>query len=459
MIVRNPATGEALGEVAVTSPAEVDATIERARVAQPGWAATPRHERHRVLLRFSELVAAHAEELARLLALESGKLLGQAAAEIEVTTRLYRGYAERMLAMTDSAQTLDNQPGNESDLLLTRQEPLGVVAAILPFNFPSDVLAHKAGPALATGNAVVAKPSEEDPLTVSRELELFREAGLPAEVLNLVYGGPDVGRTLVADRRVAAVSFTGSTEAGIDIATTVARRLAPAFLELGGNDALIVLDDADLELVVDEAVEGRLAVNGQCCISNKRLIVDTRVHDELLERIAGRVERLRVGDPIEAATEVGPLISVEAASRVETQVAATVAAGALLVGGGSRDGTFFAPTVLSNVTPAMEIARDLEVFGPVLPLIRVHSEDEAVAVANASRYGLSGAVFSRDLGRAVRLATRLETGQVVINGSGQYRADASPFGGYKHSGIGREGLATSLHEYLQTKNIVFRRLL
>jgi succinate-semialdehyde dehydrogenase / glutarate-semialdehyde dehydrogenase len=459
VIVRNPATNDALGEVAVSSTEELDAAIGRARIAQRGWAATPRHERHRILVRFSELLAAHAPELSRLLALESGKPLGQAEAEIEVSARLYRGYAERMLAMSDSAHALDNQPGNEGDLLVTRQEPLGVVAAILPFNFPSDVLAHKAGPAIATGNAVVAKPSEEDPLTVTRELELLLEAGLPEAVLQLVYGGPDVGRSLVADDRIAAVSFTGSTEAGISVASTVAKRLAPAFLELGGNDALIVLDDADLELVVDEAVNGRLAVNGQCCISNKRLIVAARVHDELLERVAVRFAALRVGDPLEPATDVGPLISAEAAERVDAQVAATLSAGARLVGGGNRDGNFFAPTVLSNVTPAMEIARDLEVFGPVLPVIAVRSEDEAVAVANASRYGLSGAVFSRDLARAMSVATRLETGQVVLNGSGQYRADVSPFGGYKYSGVGREGLSTSLREFVQNKNIVFRGLL
>jgi len=459
VIIRNPATNEVLGELPASTMADLDTAIGRACAAQRVWAATPRHERHQVLLRFAELLAAHIGELSQLLARESGKPIGQAEAEIEVSARLYRGYAERMLAMAETAHVLDSQPGNERDMLVTRQEPLGVVAAILPFNFPSDVLAHKAGPALATGNAVVAKPSEEDPLTVTRELELLLEAGLPESVLQLVYGDADVGRALAADARIAAVSFTGSTEAGISVASTVAKRLAPAFLELGGNDALIVLDDADLALVVDEAVNGRLAVNGQCCISNKRLIVDARVHDELLERVAARFGELVLGDPLEETTDVGPLISEEGADRVEAQVGATVASGAQLVVGGKRDGNFFAPTVLSRVTPAMEIARDLEVFGPVLPVIEVRSSDEAVAVANASRYGLSGSVFSRDLARAMSVATQLETGQVVLNGSGQYRADVSPFGGFKHSGLGREGLSTSLQEFVQNKNIVFRGLL
>jgi succinate-semialdehyde dehydrogenase/glutarate-semialdehyde dehydrogenase len=459
VIVRNPATKEVLGELPASSAEQLDAAIERARAAQRGWAATPRHERRRILVRFSELLTAHAAELALMLARESGKPIGQAEAEIEVSARLYRGYAERMLAMAETAHVLDSQPGNEHDMLVTRQEPLGVVAAILPFNFPSDVLAHKAGPALATGNAVVAKPSEEDPLTVTRELELLLEAGLPEGVLQLVYGGADVGSALVADARIAAVSFTGSTDAGISVASTVAKRLVPAFLELGGNDACIVLEDADLALVVEEAVGGRLAVNGQCCISNKRLIVDARVHDELLERVAARFDELRLGDPLERATDLGPLISEEAAARVEEQVGATVAGGAQLVVGGGRDGNFFAPTVLSHVTPEMEIAGDLEVFGPVLPVIEVRSVDEAVAVANASRYGLSGSVFSRDLSRAMKVAIRLQTGQVVLNGSGQYRADVSPFGGFKYSGLGREGLSTSLQEFVQNKNIVFRNLL
>jgi len=459
LTVRNPATSEVLGELAISTPGTVDASVERAFRTQPAWADTPRHERHAIMLRFSGLVTEHAGELAVLLSKESGKTLDQAEGEIAVTARLWRGYAERMLAWVEQAHFLDSQAGNERDLLLTHHEPLGVVGAILPFNFPSDVLAHKAAPAIAMGNTVVAKPSEEDPLTLLREFELLREAGLPDGVLEIVLGGPAVGQLLVVDRRIAALSFTGSTEVGISVASTAAKRLAPAFLELGGNDALVVLDDADIDLVVAEAVSGRLAVNGQCCISNKRLIVDDRIVDAVVDGVAARFEALVVGDPMDRSTELGPLITEEAAARVDEQVRATVAEGAELVTGGSRDGNYYRPTVLGGVTASMAIATDLEVFGPVLPVIAASSAAEAISLANASRYGLSGSVFSRDIARAMEVAMRMQTGQVVINGSGQYRADASPFGGFNDSGLGREGLSTSLDELVQNKNIVLRGVL
>ncbi len=458
LAVTNPASGAVLAELPVATPAEVDATIARAQAAQPAWAATPRHQRHRVMHAFADLMEEHADELSRLLAEESGKPLAQSESEIAATTRLYRCYSERMLARSEAAEYLDSQPGYERDLLFTRHEPLGVIGAILPFNFPSELLSHKAGPAIAMGNAVVLKPSREDPLTVLREGELWLEAGLPEGIFQPVVGGAAVGTQLVEDPRIAALSFTGSTEVGIELAGILTKRLAPAFLELGGNDAMIVLDDADVSLVVSEAVTGRLACNGQCCVSNKRIIVEARLYEAVLQGIADRFGKLVMGDPLDEATELGPLINQSAAEGVEEEVRRTVAEGAKLVTGGERQGCYFRPTVLSGVTREMAIATDMEVFGPVLPIIPVSSTEEAISLANASRYGLSGSVFSSDIGRALDVALRLQTGQVVVNGTGQGRADVAAFGGYKYSGVGREGLCC-LDEFVQNKNIVLRRVL
>jgi succinate-semialdehyde dehydrogenase / glutarate-semialdehyde dehydrogenase len=456
LVIRNPATGAALGEVPEASPRHVADAVSRAAEAQTAWARTPRHERYRILTNFAARVNAEREELALLLASESGKPLGQAEGELDATTRLWRNYAERMLALSEDAHFADNQPGHERDLVITHHEPLGVVGAIIPFNFPSDIFTHKVAPAIAMGNAVVVKPSEEDPLTVAREVELLLEAGLPEGVVEVIFGGADVGAALAADERVAAVSFTGSTEAGRSVAESAAKRLAPVFLELGGNDAFVVLEDADVELVVEEAVSGRLAMNGQCCISNKRLIVDRRLYSDVVAGLTGRFAKLAVGDPMDRSTELGPLITQEAAARVAGQVSDMVGAGARLTTGGTVDGNWFAPTVVADITTDMPVATDVEVFGPVLAVIPVEETAEAVSLANASRYGLSGSVFSADVSRAMAVAMSLETGQVVINGTGQYRAEAAPFGGFKESGIGREGLSTSLLELVQNKNIVLR---
>jgi succinate-semialdehyde dehydrogenase/glutarate-semialdehyde dehydrogenase len=452
----NPATGAQLGEVPEATPGRVAEAVSRARHAQSGWAHTPRHERYRVLSAFAARVAAERDVLAFLLASESGKPIGQAEGELDATTRLWRNYAERMLALSEDAHFADNQPDHERDLVITHHEPLGVVGAIIPFNFPSDIFTHKVAPAIAMGNAVVVKPSEEDPLTVAREVELLIEAGLPEGVVEVVFGGADVGATLAADDRIAAVSFTGSTEAGRSVAQSAAKRLAPVFLELGGNDAFVVLSDADVELVVEEAVSGRLAMNGQCCISNKRVIVDSSLYPDVVDGLTERFAKLAVGDPLDRSTELGPLITQEAAGRVASQVDEMVSAGARLTTGGTLDGQWFAPTVVADITRAMPVASDVEVFGPVLSVIPVEGTAEAVATANASRYGLSGSVFSRDVSRAMAVAMALDTGQVVINGTGQYRAEVAPFGGFKQSGIGREGLSTSLLELVQNKNIVLR---
>jgi succinate-semialdehyde dehydrogenase / glutarate-semialdehyde dehydrogenase len=455
--VFNPATGSAVGELERSSRAQVGQSLVAARRAQSHWKRVPRHRRYDIMVRFSQLVTEQAEDLAHLLCAESGKTLQQTRAEISVCARLFRGFAERMLALKEDAHFLDSQAGLERDLMITRREPLGIVVAIIPFNFPAELFGHKVAPAIAMGNAVVVKPPEDDPLTVARLAALLTEAGLPEGVVEIAAGGGEVGAWLVESDIPAAVSLTGSTQTGLRVAASAAKTLKRVSLELGSNDPLIVLEDADLELAVDQAVQGRQEANGQCCCSNKRLIVHRSVAKEFTDLLTSRFGALELGDPAEDRTQLGPLIHEKAASRVGEQVRATVDAGARITTGGSRpERAFYEPTVLVGVTPEMEIARDMEVFGPVLPILEFGDDGEAVSIANASSYGLSGAVFSTDFRRAFSLGAELDTGQVVINRTGLFRPDLAGFGGHKLSGNGREGLETSLEEFAQHKNFSLR---
>lgn len=460
LTVLNKATGFPIDQLAFTAPVDLDRVLRTAADVQRDWARVSRHERYRLMTRYAAAVAEHTDEFAALLSIESGKPLAQCQGELGICERLFRGFAERMLAASERADFLDNQAGLEGDLLLTHREPLGVVVAILPFNFPIELFAHKVAPAIAMGNTVVVKPPLEDPLAVVQLVSLMTASGMPEGLVQVVVGGADVGAALVDSDVPAAISFTGSTETGKTVARTAARTLKLLTLELGGNDAMIVLPDADLDLVVEQAVLGRSIANGQCCCANKRIVVHESITEDLSTRLADRFGSLRVGDPALDGVEVGPLIHDRAASKVASQVEETLQAGARVLAGGHRaDGNFFEPTVLAGVTPDMPVARDEEVFGPVMSILEARDDETAVEIANNSSYGLSGAIFSADVGRAMRVATHLQTGQVVINGTGLYRPDVAGFGGYGLSGQRREGLSESLTEYSQNKNIVLRRVL
>ncbi|MDF3319974.1 aldehyde dehydrogenase family protein [Rhodococcus sp. C3V] len=450
--VVNPASGEEVGEVQVTSPETIDTVLDKAVSAQRRWAEFPRHRRAEIMNAYVDTVRERASEFAELLSREQGKPLSQAQGEVESHCRLFEGFARRVLAMEERATFLDIQPGLERDLQITRHEPLGVVVAIVPFNFPVELYAHKVAPALATGNAVVVKPAEDTPLTTLLLVEALHTAGVPEDVVKVVFGGAEVGNQLVSDDRVAAVSFTGSTETGIKVAQNGARTLKRTILEVGGNDAMIVLDDADLDLVVDHAVIGRTFANGQVCCATKRILAHGSIHDELLDRLATRFAALNVGDQLADGTEVGPLVNNAAALRIAEQVQLTTAQGGRVVTGGKQDGAYYFPTILAGVTAEMNVAQDMEIFGPVASLIRTDSDEEALKVANSTRYGLSGSVFTQDMQRAMAFATRLQSGQVVINNTGLYRPETMHFGNYQGTG-GREGLTSSLEEFVQTKTI------
>ena len=457
-VVVNPGTGEPVGEVRITALSEIDDVLTRAAEAQRSWAATPRHARYAILTKLGREIEAQKLDLATLLSREAGKPLVQAEFEVDTAARLFTGFGERLMALSEEAHFLDSQPGLEGDLLLTVREPLGVVVAIAPFNFPVELFTQKVAPALAMGNAVVAKPSPETPLTIVRLVEMARELGLPPEVLQVVHGDAEVGSALVQHPGVAAVAFTGSTEAGVHIATNGAKTLKKVMLELGGNDALIILPDADLDLAVREAVAGRTLANGQVCCANKRILAPSNLVGDITERLAAGMAQQVVGDQLASSTDVGPLIKESAAVTVESQVSDTVAAGARVVVGGRRDGTFYVPTVLDQIRPDMAVACDMEIFGPVLAVLSYESTEEAIGIANQSRYGLGASVFSTNMVAATGVARQLHSGHVVINGSGQYRPDVAPFGGVKFSGSAREGLSTSLEEYASPRTIAFRQI-
>lgn len=454
--VLNPATNDVIGTVPCATAEDIHHAVARARQAAKTWKKVPLYDRVQRIRHFAALVRDNCDQLAHLLSLEVGKIISEAADEVGACAMLLEGYANQALHATWHALPGEAQPGFERDLLIISREPLGVVGVILPFNFPLDLFAHKVGPSLAVGNTIVLKPSEDAPLAILAVAKLAREAGIDDDVLQIITGDRDTGRALV-ESDVDALTFTGSTTAGVDIASRRARFLTPTFLELGGNDSAIVLDDADLELAVSAIMSSRILVNGQCCCATKRVITPGKHAAALIEALADRVDALTVGDPQSPTTSVGPLINATAAERVNQQLKSILAGGAtLLCGSGVTDGNFLKPVMLVDVSPENPVASDMEVFAPVIPVIQVASEDEAISVANASRYGLNSSVFSRDTARAISIARQLEAGSIAINGAGLFRFGAAPFGGYKHSGLGREGYLVSIEEMTQAKTINLR---
>ncbi len=455
--VRDKWTGDLIAQVPSQNAAEVQQALRDAQEGFATWSTLPAHRRAEILERFADLLAEEAGELAELLARESGKILGDAVGELQATGRIFRGFARESLRLFGEAIPLDRQAGLEGDLMITKHEPLGVVAAIIAFNFPAELYAHKVAAALAAGNSVVVKPAESNPLVGRRLTEILHRAGVPENAVIVVNGdGSLVGRELSGSPLIRAISFTGSYRVGVEIAEAAAPNMTRTFMELSANDALIVLDDADLDIAVRAALDGRLLANGQVCCATKRIIVQRGIAPEFTERLREGVaaSAQRAATPGDGS-KIGPLITEAAAERLSTQIDAAVAQGATVLDGNNRDGAFYSATVLEVPVDA-DIAVDEELFGPVFSIIVVDDDEAALSVSNRSSYGLTGAVISRDIYRAYRVADRLETAIVSINGSNNYRPDGSAFGGYKRSGVGREGYLSSLHEYTQVKSISFR---
>ncbi|MCD8012992.1 MAG: aldehyde dehydrogenase family protein [Lachnospiraceae bacterium] len=458
--VLNSATQEVLDTVPRATEADIERAIEAALQGKKLWAQTPVHERCRLMLKCADAIDGRREELARGLSTEMGKIIREARGEIRVCAQIMRGFAQA--ATQHFGQTLtDYQIGNENDIIFTRHEPLGVVACISPFNYPVELCTQKMAAALAAGNAVIIKPATDNPLTLMKVVEICLEQGIPGNVLQLVTGsGSEIGGLLSGSPKIDAISLTGSTEVGLEVAQKGAQTLKRVFLELGGNDPFIVLDDADLELAIENAVAGRLQNAGQTCCSPKRFLVHNSLHDEFIDGAMRRFEKLHHGSPLDEETDFGCLISEKAAKTVRQQVEKTVAQGAKCICGGNiYNKTYFEPTILDGVTMEMDAARDMEIFGPVFPILTFKTDEEAVRIANATSYGLQGGVMTRSMKRAMWVASRLQCGGVVINSSGNYRHLQQPFGGYKMSGLGREGVSVTLDEMTQQKSYILKGIL
>jgi lactaldehyde dehydrogenase len=452
--IRNPADGSLLGTMEIADEAQVAATIAQAQEGRRAMAALPAHARADLLQRIADGIAAREEELANLLARENGKPIVQTRGEVAAAIRIFRGFAEESKRIFGRQIPLDAVPGLEHNLAFTRREPLGVIAAIVPFNYPVELYAHKAAAALAAGNAVIVKPPEKCPLAVIEIGGIVEQAGAPQHAHQVIGGGPEVAAALASDPGVQLISLTGSTVAGRAISALAAPTLKRVHLELGSNDPMIVCADADLDKAAEAIVLGRLARgNGQICCAVKRIFVEDAVHDELAAKLLEQAKGLKVGDPLEEDTEVGPLITEAAAKAVEASIQQAVADGATLALGGGRNGNFVEPTVLTGVGPD-EPSIQQEIFGPVAPLVRVESAEQAVDFANDSEFGLHAAVFTRDVQRAFRLASRLEAGGVIVNGSTALRSENLPFGGVKQTGGAREGLHDTLRDMTEEKTII-----
>ena len=456
--VRDPATGALVDTVPDAGEADVDAAVRAAQAAFPGWWQTPAARRGALLRDAAAHVRGHREELARQLTQEQGKPLREARLEIDRCLETLEHYAG--LAKSLRGGYVPDLDEGAYGLVLRR--PLGVVGAIVPWNFPTTLLANKLGPALVTGNTVVAKPAETTPLTTLRLAELLHEGGLPAGVVNVVTGtGPGAGAALVAHPLVRKVAFTGSTAVGKRTMAAAAAQLKRVTLELGGSDPMIICDDADLDRAASAASVGRFFNCGQACLGTKRLFVFERVADQVIDQLVAKAARLRLGPGTAEGVQMGPLHTARQRELIEAQVADAVERGAKVLHGGSRPsgeayakGWFYQPTLLLEPPADARVAVE-ETFGPVLPIWRVADLDEAIARANASPYGLGSAIWTRDLGRATLAAERLEAGYTWVNSVNKVY-DELPFGGVKQSGYGKEHGIEALDYYQETKSVVVK---
>ena len=447
--VTNPATGEVLGTIPNMGTAETRRAIEAASAAWAGWRKKTAKERADILRKLFNLMMENQEDLAILMTAEQGKPLAESKGEIAYAASFIEWFAE------EGKRTYgDVIPAHAPDKrIVVIKQPVGVVAAITPWNFPTAMITRKAGPALAAGCPIVLKPATQTPFSALALAELAHRAGMPAGVFNVVTGSAtQIGGEMTGNPIVRKLTFTGSTEIGKMLLEQCAKTVKKTSMELGGNAPFIVFDDADLDAAVEGAIMSKYRNAGQTCVCANRILVQDSVYDAFAEKLTAAVAKLKVGDGLKGETQQGPLIDMKAVEKVEEHIADAVKKGAKVVAGGKRHalgGSFFEPTILVNVTTDMKVTRE-ETFGPVAPLFRFKTEDEAMKLANDTEFGLAAYFYARDLGRVWRVAEGLEYGIVGIN-TGIISTEVAPFGGVKESGIGREGSKYGIEDYLEVK--------
>jgi succinate-semialdehyde dehydrogenase/glutarate-semialdehyde dehydrogenase len=449
--VNNPATGAKLGVIPNAGAAETRRAIAAAAAALPAWAARTAKDRSVILRRWFDLILQHQSDLATLMTAEQGKPLAEAQGEITYAASFIEWFAEEGKRLYG-----DLIPGHQPDKrIMVLRQPVGVVAAITPWNFPSAMITRKAGPALAAGCTMVLKPATQTPLSALALAELAQRAGIPQGVFSVVTGSAAaIGGEMTSNPKVRKLTFTGSTEIGKKLMAQCAGTMKKLSLELGGNAPFIVFDDADLDAAVAGAIASKYRNTGQTCVCANRLLVQAGVYDEFAAKLKAAVSKLRVGDGLAGQTDQGPLIDAKAVAKIEEHISDAVTQGAKILLGGKKHelgGTFFQPTILTGVTSAMLMARE-ETFGPVAPLFKFDTEAEAIAMANDTEFGLAAYLYTRDLARSWRVSEAVEYGIVGLN-TGIISTEVAPFGGVKESGVGREGSKYGILDYTEMKYI------
>lgn len=451
----SPYNNELLAQIAFANIHDVDGAIEAAEKARPVMARMPAHQRAAILERLVELLKANEEECVRLLALEAAKPWTTAKGEVARTIMTYKFAAEEARRIHGETLPLDAAPGGEDRISFTIRQPIGVIGAITPFNFPMNLVAHKVGPAIASGNTIILKPASQTPLTSLFLAELLQKAGLPDGALNVVTGsGSVVGDRLVTDDRVKAITFTGSPAVGINLRNKAG--LKRVTLELGSNSALIVDKDVDIDSIIPRAVTGAFSFAGQVCISLQRTYVHEDLYEEFVEKFVAHTKTLKLGSPLDPETDVSALISPKDAERAVTWIEEARESGALIAVGGSQTGNIVEPTVLLHVDPMQKVSCQ-EVFAPIVLINKISSIEEAIGYVNDSRYGLQAGIYTNDIFKALKAAEELEVGGVMINDIPTFRVDHMPYGGVKESGIGREGIKYAIEEMTEMKLISIKK--
>ncbi|WP_397386571.1 aldehyde dehydrogenase family protein [Paenibacillus roseipurpureus] len=451
----SPYSGEHIADIAYANEDEVQQALAAAEQARPLMAQMPAHGRAAILERLASLIRENADACARLLALEAAKPIATAKLEVERTIATYKFAAEEAKRIHGETIPLDAAPGGEGRIAYTIRQPLGVVAAITPFNFPMNLVAHKVGPALAAGNTIVLKPASQTPLSAYFLAQLLQQAGLPAGALNVVTGsGSVIGDILVTDSRVKAVTFTGSPEVGIAIRAKAG--LKKVILELGSNSALIVDQGVDVDAMIARAVTGAFSYSGQVCISIQRIYVHEQIFDDFVQKFVAKTESLRLGNPMDPVTDLSACISSRDAQRAMDWIAEAQNSGATVATGNQREGNLVHPTVLLHVQAASRVSCQ-EAFAPVVLINPIASIEEGIQLVNNSRYGLQAGIYTENIRTALTAAEALEVGGVMINDIPTFRVDHMPYGGVKDSGTGREGVKYAIEELTELKLVVFKK--
>ena len=451
--IRSPFSGEIVGEVAVADLVDVDNALAAATAGFQVWRKTPAHERFAILLKAAAFADERQEQIANIISQENGKSLVEARGEASRSGEIIRLAAYEGAQLYGDTLPLDANKGTGFDKIgFTIKKPVGVVVAIAPFNYPALLVLHKLAPALAVGNAVVLKPARSTPLTALAIAQCFIDAGLPEGVLSVLTGsGALLGDALVSDKRVRKVSFTGSTATGEHIARTAGvKKLS---LELGASGPVIVMGDADIEYAANSISLGGYINAGQVCISAQRVIVEESIMDEFLAALQPKVEAIKVGDPFAADTKVGALISKAEADRVAESIRTAVSDGATLITGGEQDGAVIQPAIVANVDPYSAFAQD-ELFGPAVAVSAARDAKHAIELANSTIYGLGAGIFTHNMNTAIQAMREIDSGVVHINWTQLWRADLMPYGGFKSSGIGKEGLRSAVEEMTEVKTVI-----